>query len=110
VNAGSLNRRITIQKPVNAQDEAGQQLQAWDTVCQRWANVSGQTGMGTITGAQENVSASVERYSIRIRYFEGVAAGMRAVLGDKVFTIRQVRHDIAKRDYTDLVCELGGRQ
>jgi SPP1 family predicted phage head-tail adaptor len=109
VNPGTLNRRITIQEKVNAADGAGQPLDAWKAVAERWANISGQTGMGTITGLQENVAASVERYSIRIRYFEGVKAGMRAVQGSMIFAIRQVRHDVAKREFTDLVCELGGK-
>lgn len=110
VRAGALNRRVTIQKRVQGQDDWGQPIDTWQDVATVWANIAGQTGLGTITRMQDNVTASVDRYSIRIRFREDVTFGMR-VLGDgRIFDIRQVRMDFAGRDYTDLVCELGGSE
>lgn len=106
--AGTLNRRISIQRRVSGTDDAGQPLPGWESVVDVWAHVRGQTGMGTITGLQDNVAASIERYSIRIRYREGLDAGMRVVYGAQIFDIRQIRMDFERREWTDLVCELGG--
>lgn len=108
VNAGDLRRRVRIERRVSGVDEIGQPVSAWETVAEVWADIRGQTGMGTITRQQEGVPASVERYSIRIRYRDGITAGMRVVYGAHVFDIRQVRMDFEGREYTDLVCELGG--
>lgn len=109
MNAGSLNRRITIQKRMSARDEAGQPIESWADVGQCWADIKGQTGLGSITGMQDNVPASVERYSVRVRYREDVQAGMRAMCNGTAFYIKQVRMDFAGRVYTDLVCEVGGK-
>lgn len=106
--AGALNRRVTIQRRADGYDEAGQPVTTWEDVATVWANIAGQTGMGAITRAQDGVGASIERYSIRIRYREGLDAGMRVVHGSQVFDVRQVRMDFDRREFTDLVCELGG--
>ena len=110
INAGDLNRQITIQRRSAGVDEIGQPVDTWVDVVTVWANIKGQTGMGTITRMQDNVPASVERYSIRIRYREGINAGMRVVAGSQVFDIRQIRMDFAGRVWTDLICELGGNE
>lgn len=114
--AGTLNRRGTIQQRQSGEDDAGQPLTGWDDVAKVWANVKGQSGMGSITGLQDNVAASIDRYSIRIRYRTGLDAGMRWCFNDAddepiesaPFEIRQVKMDFDRKEWTDLVCELGG--
>lgn len=106
--AGTLNRQITIQRRQAGEDEAGQPLQGWELVAQVQAYVKGPNGMGTITALQDNVAASINRYSFRIRYRTGIDAGMRVLLGEQAFDIKQVLMDFERRDYTDLVCEQGG--
>lgn len=108
LNAGDLNRQITIQRRQSGTDAAGQPLDGWEDVATVPANIKGATGMGTITRMQENVPASIERYSIRIRYREGITSAMRVVHGAQVFDIRQIRMDFERRVWTDLICELGG--
>ena len=105
--AGKLNRRITIQQRVAGQDEAGQPVMTWTDVATVWANVAGATGLGTIkTGG--DVTAAIKRYSIRIRFREGLDEGMRVLLGTLPFDVKEVRMDYAGREWTDLVCEQGG--
>ena len=108
IAAGSLNRRITIQQRETGHDDAGQPTSSWADVVTLWANIAGQTGMGSITRAQDDIPASIERYSFRIRYREGITAGMRVLHNGQAFDIRQVRMDFAGHEYTDLVAELGG--
>lgn len=107
MRAGLLNRRIRIERRVG-EDEAGQPLDNWEPVADVWANIRGQTGMGTITRPQDNVPASIERYSVRIRFREGLDMGMRVVCGAQIMDIRQIRMDLEGREWTDLVCEMGG--
>lgn len=108
MDPGTLNRRITIQRQSTSTDEAGQPLDVWTDVATVWANVKGQTGLGAIKDVQGNVSSSISRYSFRIRFRAGLDAGMRVIYNAVPFDVTQVRMDFAEREWTDLVCELGG--
>jgi SPP1 family predicted phage head-tail adaptor len=105
--AGSLNRRIAIQKSTSGKDSAGQAIKVWTNVFTVWANVKSQTGMGTIVGDQSGVSTSVTRYSFRIRYRQGVDASMRVLMGGVAYDITSVQMDEDRREWTDLVCNRG---
>ena len=104
---GKLNRRVTIQQLVSGQDAAGQPVQTWTDVATVWANVAGDTGLRTIKNAGD-VTAAIKRYSIRIRFREGLDEDMRVLLGAVPFDVKEVRMDYAGREWTDLVCEQGG--
>lgn len=107
MDIGALNRRITIQRRQTGEDEAGQPLLGWEDVASVWANVLGQTGLGTIK-TSGTVAAAIKAYSFRIRFREGLDEGMRVVLAGSPFDVKQVRMDYAGREWTDLVCEVGG--
>lgn len=104
--AGTLNRRITIQRRTDGTDEAGGPLLTWVDVASVWANVAGATGLNTIKNSSD-VAGAIKRYSIRIRYREGLDEGMRVVLGGLLFDVQEVRMDFAGREWTDLVCTQG---
>lgn len=74
-----------------------------------WANAMGASGMASIrqSSSQDGVARSLNSYSFRIRYRPAVTADMRLVCGGEIFDIKQVRHDLAERLWTDLVCEQG---
>lgn len=105
--AGSLNRRIAIQKPGTVKDPAGQPIKGWVDHVITWANVKSQTGMGTIVGEQSGVATSVTRYSFRIRYRQGIDASMRVLMGGVPYDITSVQMDEDRREWTDLVCNRG---
>jgi SPP1 family predicted phage head-tail adaptor len=107
VKAGPLNRRVTIQRRIGGKDAAGQPIDSWADVATVWANVSGSTGMSTIK-AGGDVDVALKRYSIRIRFRDGLDEGMRVVQGATVFEIQEVRMDYAGREWTDLVCRTLG--
>ena len=107
MDAGKLNRRILIQRRQTGEDEAGQPLLGWEDVASVWANVLGQTGLGTIKTSGD-VTAAIKAYSFRIRFREGIDEGMRVLYGAAPFDVKQVRMDYAGREWTDLVCEAGG--
>jgi len=105
--AGSLNRQVSLQVSANVHDGAGQPIKVWSTIAQVWANVKSQTGMGVVTGEQNGVATSVTRYSFRIRYRQGIDAGMRVLMGGVPYDITSVQMDEAGREWTDLVCNRG---
>lgn len=109
MESGQLNRKITIQKRTQVQDETGQATDAWVDVVKPWAWVKTQTGMGSLRNDQAgSVSMSLVAYSFRIRYRPSVTDDMRVVYGGLNFDIKQVRHDLADHDWTDIVVEQGG--
>lgn len=109
MEVGKLNRRIVIQKRAQIQDETGQVMDAWVEVAKLWAWVKTQTGMGSLRNDQAgSVSMSLAAYSFRIRYRPSVTDDMRVIYGGLYFDIKQVRHDLADHEWTDIVCEEGG--
>ena len=110
MDAGNLNRRITIQSRGQTVDAAGQPTFTWTDVVSVWADIRGATGMGSIRQSEprEGVAVELNAYSFRIRYRAGLNAGMRVMYGGVPYDVRQVRMDLAGREWTDLVCEVGG--
>lgn len=106
MNAGELNRQIVIQSRDPGTDNAGQPVQTWTTLATVWADVRGATGMGTIKSAVGGVE--INAYSFRIRYRTDVDAAKRVVFNGQNFDVKAVRHDFARKEWTDLVCEVGG--
>lgn len=110
MNAGKRNRRITIQQRTRVQDETGQEIDVWVDVVKPWAWVKTQNGMAVArqTSSSDGVAQSINGYSFRIRYRPAVTDDMRVVYGGLNFDIKQVRHDLAGHDWTDIVAEQGG--
>lgn len=111
--AGDLCRAIRIdQRDPDALDALNMPVQgdaAWEPYKTTWGNPKGQSGMGVIRTAAE-VNASVNAYSWRIRYDRTINRGMRLIelaTGD-VYDIMDVRHDLDRREWTDLICHVGG--
>lgn len=116
IAAGDLDRLVTIRKRAGV-DAAGQPLDTWVNVAVGvWANIGGQTGKGAIFRPQADVPAAVKRYSVRVRYRTDVMEGMQVLehgadgLPDEASAMRivLVQMDKARRQWTDLVCEVGG--
>ncbi|MCR4158819.1 phage head closure protein [Kerstersia gyiorum] len=111
MQAGSLNRRIVIQRRTQGQDDAGQPIDTWEDFAKPWSWIKTQSGVSaskSLTEAQDGVARSIVAYSFRIRYRPSVTDDMRVVYGGMIFAIKQVRHDLAEHIWTDLVCEEGG--
>lgn len=104
MKAGDLNRQIVIQSRDSGTDDAGQPVQTWTTLATVWAHVMGQTGMGSIKSAVGGVE--VNAYSFRVRYRTDIDAADRVVFGGQNYDVKSVRHDHARKEWTDLVCEV----
>lgn len=103
MNAGSLNRRITLQRRAVGQDATGQPIETWQDVATVWANIRHLSGAESIKADQD---VSVVRASIRIRYRAGLDAGMRVHHGATVYEVKAVLPDEQRREHVDLSCEV----
>jgi len=106
MKAGSLRHLITLQTRDSGTDAAGQPVQTWTQLAQVWADIRGANGLNTIKASLDGVE--INAYSFRIRYRTDVDAAKRVVFGGQNYDVKQVRHDHAMREWTDLVCEVGG--
>lgn len=109
MRAGPLNRKITIQRQDDTKDEYGEKIPgAWlDVAKDVPANIAHKSGLETV---KSGVNLSIVQASIRIRYRDGITAGMRVVHGNTVYDIRAVLSDASGREFVDLVCQSGANQ
>ena len=107
--AGQLNRLIEIQAKGTAVDGTNQPVPVWTMHARRWAQGMGATGMAAVRSAHETATLPPVKYSWRLRYCPdaGITIGMRVLYKGVVFDIKDIRHDFAGHEYTDLVCETG---
>lgn len=106
--AGELNRKIVISKPNDAVDALNQPLPGRVPVFNLWARPLTATGMAAVRAAEQGVPMAPGKYSWRIRYRPtGITTNMTVEYRGVFFDIRDIRHDYANHEYTDLVCETG---
>lgn len=103
--AGEYPNRIQIQRKVTTGGSLGHGSTTWEDVFPNklWANVRYGSGSEAIRSGQEASLASV---SIRIRWREGITAGMRVVHNGANFDIQAVLPDAVGRKHVDLVCKV----
>jgi SPP1 family predicted phage head-tail adaptor len=101
MNIGRLNSRCTLQQPNTTQDALGQPVPGWVDVAQVWGDMRYQSGVSAI---KSGADMSVVNVSVRIRYRDGVNAGMRVVHGSTVMDVQAVLPH--GREWLDLVCEV----
>lgn len=82
--ASRLKRRITIEQLVLTSDGAGGFSESWNQFNQVWAEVSPLNGQEILYGEQ---LITKKKYTITIRYIEGVNENMRLWLGARSFNI-----------------------
>lgn len=109
---GNRNRRIEIWQPSGAVNEANEPIpDDWVFVKSRWANIKGETGLGSIraAGAAGGIHTPLDRYSFRVNYDTSITVEMqvRDPEGTR-YNILGVRHDKENREWTDIVGETGG--
>lgn len=105
MRAGQLRNQIQIQRKVTTGGSLGHGSTTWEDVfpSKLWANIRYTSGSEAIRSGQEASLASV---SIRIRWREGITAGMRVVEKGVNFDIQAVLPDAVGRKHVDLVCKV----
>ncbi|MFZ3172073.1 MAG: phage head closure protein [Carboxydocellales bacterium] len=87
MRAGELNRRITIQQPVETPDSEGVTTTTWGTFTTAWAAVEPLSGREFFNAQQFNSELTTR---FRIRYQSGITTKMRVLFEARVFDILSV--------------------
>ncbi len=87
MNAGRLNRRVTLQQKSVTRDALGAEVVTWVDVATVWAEVSPYSGREFVAlrQAQDEITTR-----ITIRYRRGVTPAMRVVHGEAKYDIVHV--------------------
>jgi SPP1 family predicted phage head-tail adaptor len=103
---GARNRRVRLQRRGETRDEAGQPSNGWIDVVPSpiWANIRTSNGKEFLAAGMEVSSVTA---SIRIRYREGITAGMRVLYRTTIYDIKAVLPDEAGRNHVDLAVATG---
>ncbi|HBP27939.1 MAG TPA: head-tail adaptor protein [Advenella kashmirensis] len=106
MRAGTLRTPIVVQKKGVGTGPTGQPIDTWVDFLPTRADILQSSGSEAIKSGIEVSQASA---SVRIRYAEGVTAGMRVreVSTGIVYDIESVLRDAKRRQYMDLVCKTG---
>lgn len=107
MNAGMLNKRITIQELTAGsptQDAFGQPSESWTTFFQVWAAV--EPIQGREFWAQQQIQSEVT-VRIRLRYLEGVTTKMRVSYAGKIYSILSVIDPKERHAEMQLMCSEG---
>lgn len=99
---------INVQQRSADRLPSGQPSGAWSTYKSLWAQPQGVSGLAAIRAAEQGVALAPARYSFKINYRTDITDAMRVEYQGMIFDIRQVRHDLAGKRSTFLVCETGG--
>lgn len=102
MQAGTLDKRITIQSPVTGQNEYGEPLTGWTDVATVWASVLDITGREFIASAATQNTVETK---ITIRYINGITTSMRVLWNGAAYNIQAVLG--ADRCSLLLMCERG---
>jgi SPP1 family predicted phage head-tail adaptor len=102
MEAGKLNKRITIQQQSTTQDSYGEAVNTWTTFATVWAAINPIIGKEFF--ASDIVNSKVTT-KIRIRYLSGLLPKMRAVYGSKNYDIKAIMNIAEKNAQMLLMCE-----
>jgi SPP1 family predicted phage head-tail adaptor len=99
-----MRHSVTIERPTSDKDAAGQPKARWVKHAERRAEIVRSPGREAFVAASR--LAKVPTF-FRLRYLEGVTAGMRLVHGEKIYDIKSaVDKDGLKRELEIVADEL----
>lgn len=102
MHAQQLRTRILIQRPVSAQDAAGQPIDSWVDVGPDWADFR---VLGGLEAIKADAPINLSRASCRIRYREDITTDMRVQAAGEAWHIVSLQPDVNGRRWVDLIVE-----
>lgn len=107
MQAGKLNRRITIRQQSTTLDAYGQEIVSWTDLCSVWASIATLSGLESV---RSGIELSLIRSSMRIRYRLGITSDMRVLYGADLYEIEAILMDEQSKEHMDLICRTGAAQ
>lgn len=109
MDAGQLNRRITLQSRTLTQDSVGGQIEAWVDVATVWAAIEPATGRELLTAQTLRIDAP---RTVTLRWQAAFAsppalAAMRLKYGTRIFNIHSSVNEREGRREIVLLCSEG---
>lgn len=105
MRAGELRDRVQIQADVSRvdldADAYGDVPERWETVAERWADVTQQEGRENWQADQSRPDVTVE---VRIRYFAGLSPRHRLLFGSVVLNVGSVIDPDGRKREMVLAC------
>jgi SPP1 family predicted phage head-tail adaptor len=101
MQAGKLDKRITIQRRYIERDTFGGEVITWPTVCVVWARVQPLSGREFLEGKQMEEERTVR---ITIRYRQDVRPSMQVSWKGRTYDIVDVSHSDESGRETTLMC------
>jgi len=103
MDAGRLDRRVTLQSATISKDAAGAPVSTWADLATVWANVRDLSGRDMI--AAQQAGNAVSRV-VTIRWRDGITAALRLLFSDgKTANIGWVR-EIGRKEWIELYAEV----
>jgi len=102
--SGSMNRKVTIERPVDTPDGSGGFDRDWEPYFTTWANVVGSPGSEPYFAEQVYPHATYE-VTIRYRRSQPVTDAMRVHYGSHILNIRSVVDNKEQHVELNLHCE-----
>lgn len=105
LRSGPLSQRIRIETPTGAQNNTGESVDTWSTLCHCWASVTPLVGREAFRMAQ--VAPQVT-HMVRMRYQEGINSTlnpkMRIVLNSRYLNIESVKNIEENGEQLEVAC------
>lgn len=108
MRAGTLNRRVLIERAITVRNPSGQvKTVGWEPVAVVWAHMR-------VANGKEHIASGVEisevKVSFRIRWRTDVVPEMRVVHAGTKYEIEAILPDFSRREHIDLVTVAGKRK
>jgi len=87
MRVGRMDRRITLQTNMPAQDAYGEPIEAWSDIATVWASVAPKSATERFESDQEHAQAQTE---FRVRWRAGIDAADRITYNGQVYDITGV--------------------
>ncbi|NSZ02292.1 phage head closure protein [Agrobacterium tumefaciens] len=88
INAGKMDRRITIDRQTETVKPSGDVVKVWATVAVVWAEIIQQTASEFFTGFGEAETGSV---IFRIRYMPGITTADRISYNGSAYSLKEIK-------------------
>jgi SPP1 family predicted phage head-tail adaptor len=104
MDAGRLDKRVTIQSQASTRNAIGEPVKSWSDFATVWAGV--EPLQGREFWAQQQVQSAVT-IRVRIRSLAGVTPAMRITFGSRVLNIEAVIDPRERGEEMQLMCSEG---
>lgn len=104
MNAGKLDRRITIEAAVESRDEFGGATVTWQQTAEVWAEVKWLRGRELFAAQQVTPEAQLQ---FRIRWLDGLTTGMRIEHDGEHYGIEYIA-ELGRRDGLEITAKAVG--